>query len=259
MNRFTDHIPDLAESIAQRISGRDAPYASESVMEISPEDKLLAFSPIVARSHGINAATVYNYLAWCCKKMGRWSGTMDTLLEMYPHLSEKELRTGLHRLLGHDGYKRLVRRERESDLYTYMLIERVKPVKTHSFDPKMAKMYGVLAAVIYDNLVYWIAEDSNSGAQEPQHYISPASCHKIHPYATLISVKRAFRTLRDAGELLCIGRAQKRIPIWSIPLGQGRLDRWYSLHKDVKFTPKNRHEKIVYKYVPVMDDPDVQN
>ena len=238
-----------------RISGRDAPYAAEPIIEISPVDKLLAFSPIIARSHGINAATVYNYLAWCCKQMGRWSGTMDTLLTMYPHLSEEKLRTGIHRLLGRDGC--LVKREREVNSYTYTLTDRVKPIKAHSFDPRMAKTYGVLAAAIYDNLVYWIAEDSANGAQEPQHYISPFSCQKIHPYATLISVKRAFHTLRDAGEILCIGRKPGRIPIWSIPLGQGRLDRWYSLHKDVKFTPKNRHEKTVYKYVPVMDDSDV--
>ena len=220
-----------------------------------PCDQLHLFSTEVARTHGLGAATVYGYLAWHCRNHGKWTGTKPKLLETHPYISPKELRLALARLLGKaEGYPKLLSRIQDGIHFIYALTQRVRGGKFYAFDPKMAAAYGILPAAIYDNLVYWIAEDDANGALEPTHYLGPAEALTLHSYAPLRSIERAFKTLREAGEIMVIGRHEGRIPKWTIPLGEGKLDRWQELHRRSKIEPVNKDDRPHYAPSFILED-----
>lgn len=238
----------------ERLQFTAQPQDTAVRVEITPQDKLHQFDIGVAATHGITAAAVYRYIQWHCQRAGKWVGSMDALLKTFPYLSRKELRLVLSKLLGlRRGYKRLLRRAPTGFHYAYVLAGNPGTEgKMHSFDPQMAKLYGALAAVIYDNVVYWISEEEFNG-NEPEHYASPRVWQEQHPYASLRSVERAFNELQMAGELVMKGYRAGRIPVWTIPLGVGKLDRWCSLHSKVRKTPS----KPTTIYVPVLADKDI--
>jgi hypothetical protein len=226
-------------------------------VETLPEDKLHLFSTEVAETHGIAAAVVYQYFTWHCRKFGQWTGTMDQLLKVFPYLSRKELRLVLHKLLGERaGYATLLHRHAVASQFSYTLTVRVRGQKLHALDPKMAQAHGLLAAVVYDNVVFWIARSEAEGESEPVHYASPRAWRENHPYAALRSVARAFQSLQQAGELVIAARRENRMPVWTLPLGLGKLDRWHRLHRQVKRESVSADPKVKYVYVPVLDDPD---
>jgi hypothetical protein len=184
---------------------------------------------LVAASHGLEAAVLYQYFAWNIHKFGKWTGTMDMLLGTFPYMSEKSLRLTLHKMLGRvKGYPRLISRISEGQQFIYRITKPIRGGSFHALDPKMAMAYGMLAAIVYDNVVYWISMEG--GECQPTIYSSPAAWQKSHDYAPLISVKRAFKTLLDHGELVLVGRRNGRTPVYTIPLGEGKLDRWTHLH-----------------------------
>lgn len=217
-------------------------------MRAEPSDKLHVFNPVVAESHGTSSAAVYQYLAWHCRKFGQWVGRMESLLETSPYLSRKALRGALHRLLGNGCPKLMTRRPEGGDRYHYALTRRVRGGKFHAFDPRMASKYGILTAVIYDNVLYWINEAAITGEDEPSHYTTPAEALKLYPYAALRSVERAFQVLRDEGELLVAGN-KDRFTAWTIPSDTGKLKRWRDLHRP-QFV--NKDEPLVRMPEPVL-------
>jgi hypothetical protein len=215
-----------------------------------PCDKLHLFDPVVAKAYGLNSAAVYQYLAWHCRKYGQWVGRMDSLLQTAPYLSRYELRRALSRLLGHGCPKILNRKPEGGDRYHYAMIQRIRCRKFHAFDPRMATKYGILPAVIYDNVLYWINEAANTGEDEPSHYTTPAQSQKLYPYAAFRSIERAFQVLRDEGELIAVGK-KDRFTAWSIPLGVGKLDRWRDLHRPQYV---NKDDPLVRMPEPVLED-----
>lgn len=219
-------------------------------MRIEPGDKLHLFDPVVAESHGLNSAAVYQYLAWHCRNYGKWVGRMDSLLKTAPYLSRKELRRALHRLLGHGCPKLLNRRPEGGDRYFYSLTRRIRGNKLHAFDPRMAANYGILPAVIYDNMVYWINEAAITGDDDPSHYTTPSEAHKLYPYAPLRSIERAFQVLRDEGELIAAGK-KDRFTAWTIPTETGKLKRWRDLHRPQYV---NKDEPLARMPEPVLDN-----
>lgn len=219
--------------------------------EVPSNDKLHLFLPGVAQTHGLAAALVYQYLAWNCRNFGKWTGTKERLLEIFPYLTAQKLRLVLRRLLGtEEGCAALMSRQAET---TYLLVNRVRGGGHHGLDPKMAEAHGLLPAVLYDNVAFWIIKKDTEGDQDPCFYTTPAEWLAIHPYSSLRSVERAFEVLRLAGELVPAGRLG-RMPGWSLPLGTGCLDRWKQLHSKVKLV--NKSNKSVFIYVPVLNDPD---
>lgn len=217
-------------------------------MQTEPCDKLHLFDPVVAKTYGLNSAAVYQYLAWHTRKYGQWVGRMESLLQTAPYLSRKELRGALHRLMGEGCPKILKRRLEGGDRYHYVVLRRIRGNKLHVFDPRMASKYGILTAVVYDNVLYWINEAAITGEDEPSHYTTPAEAHKLYPYAAFRSIERAFQVLRDEGELIAVGK-KDRFTAWSIPTDMGKLKRWRDLHRP-KFV--NKDEPLVRMPEPVL-------
>jgi len=242
-----------AESLQFR--ARELPRDVVLTVKPQPCDKLHLFNIEVAATHGLLAAAVYQYLTWHCRKFGQWTGTKARLLNVFPYLSIEELRAVLPKLLGKvKGYAPLINRFQDGAIYTYILANRIRG-GLHAFDPKIAATHGILAAVIHDNVLFWIAEDEAAGEDEPIHYISAVEWRKLHPYAPLRSIERAFQMLQRTGELVIAGR-KGRVPVWTITLGEGRLDRWRKLHQRVKQEIVNEKGVRQVIYVPILNDPD---
>lgn len=220
-----------------------------------------SFSPSVARIYGVNAAVVYQHIRWVCVRRGRYQVTKDQLLKIFPYLGRDQLVSALSRLLNARKHcePALLQRIDEKINPTYSLRgpASTSAQKLHSFDPEMAQAVGLPAAVIYDDLLRWIVKNDETSEEdlEPSHYESPAQWARSHAYIPSHTVKRAFHTLKLAGEIKLCGRVNGRTPVWTIPLGMGKMDRWKQLHKYRRKEKVNKSKpKIVY--VPVLADDD---
>lgn len=222
-------------------------------------DKLHLFSPGLARIYGLEAAIIYQHIKWVCSRRGSYQITKNQLMEIFPYLSRKQIVTALGRLLqSRKSFEQpllLRANEHTIPIYTLRVITRTK--KLHSFAPEMAQEMGLPAAIVYDDLLRWIIknDDDLEIDEEPIHYESPTQWALTHPYLPLRTIQRAFMDLRDSGYLLLRGRTEARIPRWTIPLGQGRMDHWKQLHKyERKEKVNNCKARVIY--VPVLADKD---
>lgn len=159
-------------------------------------DELHQFNAEVAATHGLAAAAIYQYIAWHCRKFGKWVGTKKHLRTIFPYISPHALRLVLSKLLGKkQGCVRLLARRKEGHEFIYTVTSLVRGCKLHSFDPQIAATSGILTAVILENL------DDAEGGDEPAPHITPTKWQSIHYYAALRSVMRAFQFLRETGKL----------------------------------------------------------
>jgi hypothetical protein len=214
---------------------------------------------------GVAAATVFQYIRWWCLHHGQCTDTYDRMLEVFPYLSRKRLQLIIFKLTEDKEFEPLLIRKRVpgKNQFKYLLVDaKIKLKKPHSFDPQFALKYDVNMAVIYDDLVKWIAKNDETGdGEQPTHYESPAQWVRAHRYMPLRTVERCFAKLAKAGEIIEIGRTSpENAPIWTIPLGKGKLDRWYALHRP----SKQKHQKeaitaVKYVYMPVLHDPDLDS
>lgn len=76
----------------------------------------------------------------------------------------------------------------------------------HTFDVAIAEEYGVHAAVLYENIRYWIAKNkaNNAHFHDGRYwtYSSHAAFAELFPYLTERQVKYALQKLRDAGMIV---------------------------------------------------------
>lgn len=215
------------------------------------------FNPGLARIYGVEAAVIYQHIRWVCSRRGSYQVTKAQLMEIFPYLSRKQIISALSRLLNSrkSFEAALLVRVDQHTTPTYVLRTKPHAPKLHSFDPEVASAMGLPAAIIYDDMLRWIVKNDEGceGDREPTHYESPTQWSVSHSYLPLRTVQRAFKTLRDHGYLISRDRTKARIPIWTIPLGQGRMDRWKELHRCERKEKvnKNKHRVI---YVPVLAD-----
>jgi hypothetical protein len=225
----------------------------------SGADTLHLFSPQIAQIYGLEAAVVYQHIKWVCIRQHKYQIKKNRLMEIFPYLGRDQLVAALAALL--DLRKKfapaLLERVDEKRNPTYRLRVSTKSKKLHSFDPKMAIKYGIAAAVIYDDILRWIVinDEKISTDEQPSHYESPAQWVKIHHYVPLRTVERAFNLLKSAKELRLLSRMENRVPLWTIRLGRGKMNRWKALHKSKPKEKVNKTEKI-FVYVPVLADDD---
>ena len=211
----------------------------QKVDVIKPEREVThKFNVQMAETHGITAAIVYQCLYWHCthpadKPKGCYRGTTPELASRMPYLSYKEVRLALTKLTSRIGKQgRFILKAEDGIERVYTICREPERSKIHSFDPKVAERVGVLPAIVYDNVMYWLSESDSRGDLDLKHCVSPHDWCKIHAYAPLCSVERAFSHLEKTGELLKTGeRSTARAPYWSVTLGEGRLDRWYAIHR----------------------------
>jgi hypothetical protein len=231
-------------------------------------DTLHLFDPLVARTYGLEAAVVYQYIRWVCGRRGQFSVTRKTLLERFPYIGRKSLINALALLLNprRSFAPALLVRTSKNTNPTYMLTPSARTEKyfkrkdkLHSFDPKMALKYGIPAAIVHDDICRWISHNEDIDGEEvpSEHFETPAQWASTHPYLPLRTVERAFTVLRRAEELIFTGYVRGRRPSWLIP--HETLKRYRKLHAWAykKRKPKKPKVKVVYKYVPVLADPDL--
>lgn len=76
----------------------------------------------------------------------------------------------------------------------------------HMFDPNVAKAYGVNAAVIFQNLAYWIEHNRANGANfydgRYWTYNSVKAFSELFPYLTEKQIRGALKKLEDGGMIL---------------------------------------------------------
>ncbi len=74
---------------------------------------------------------------------------------------------------------------------------------THSFDTEIAKKYGILEAVLLQNIHYWIAKNRESGKNlhdgKYWTYNSTKALQELFPYASERQIKYALKKLREEG------------------------------------------------------------
>lgn len=76
----------------------------------------------------------------------------------------------------------------------------------HSFDPKIASLVGVNAAVLYQNIVWWCAKNAANGHNEHEGrfwtYNSVKAWAELFPYLTAKQIRTALGKLEESGLIL---------------------------------------------------------
>lgn len=243
-------------------------------------DSLHLFDPWVAKHYGLNAAILYQYIGWVCHKRRSFSITKERLLEKFPYIGRDGITAALAKLLRHKrgSSAALLSRTEDHVNPTYNLTRKAVQIvedeeqetKLHAFDPAMAVRYGVPAAIVFDDIAKWAIYNKDSNINNSdlpgEHYRSPKAWADMHPYLSLSTVERAFKKLREVGEINLTGYEKGRIPSWSLLCPEfperypDRVYRWQALHafgyERRKYkNAKKVKEVLVYKE-PQIKDPD---
>lgn len=76
----------------------------------------------------------------------------------------------------------------------------------HSFDPDVAKLVGINAAVIFQNILWWTEKNAANGKHEYEGrfwtYSSVSAFEALFPYLTAKQIRLALDKLEDAGFLI---------------------------------------------------------
>jgi hypothetical protein len=77
----------------------------------------------------------------------------------------------------------------------------------HSFDPEIAKLVGVNAAVIHQNIIWWTQKNAANGRHcydgRYWTYNSIAAFDELFPYLTRAQIRSALLKLEEAGLIVC--------------------------------------------------------
>ena len=213
------------------------------------------FEPKVAEVYGVNAAIVFEYIRYrCLRSHNGWVElSLDNLRENYMYLSKKQVRLTLTKLIGRKGLlTRSKAPQGQPDSYR-LRAGKKSSGRLHGFDTLVAEQHGVVAAIIYWNLSYWIKENWFRTAHEILRKLDPtyyrgrvsevgeavfqktrwaARCATTvdewlerHPYISRWSAFEGFSRLLAAG-LLQRRHKPDREPVWFLPAKT--LDRFVS-------------------------------
>ena len=216
--------------------------------ELDPKYKPHRFDTEIAALYGINAALVYGHIQWRCDHAKKRFVTVSLkhLCTRYSYLGRKQVWNALH-VLAHPGRKlpALLDRQREPGGFSYSpRCDENKNAIKHSFDKNIAEQVGVVPAIIYANLHYWIKTNWDLSIEEVLKKIKPADFdddwQKIdlyafsqttpaairwnriddwiekHPYIAARTAERGFKTLVDKN-LLKVSYVEGKLPVWSLP------------------------------------------
>ena len=218
------------------------------------------FNPILAKNFGINAALIFQYIATrsahskAPDKFVRL--TLPDFKMQYPYMGEWEIRSAIKKLTmpasrpsstNHGkSAPAIVHQRVESDGYSYApSCHDLMGATKHKFDKLLATQIGVIPAIIYSNVSYWIKynwdvafnevyqkvdpasfdDDDHSVRVFAANYTKPKAAHhgtvkawlKLHPYITLSTAERGFRQLVETG-LLKVTHTTRKIPVWELAL-----------------------------------------
>lgn len=99
----------------------------------------------------------------------------------------------------------------------------------HSFDTDMATLIGVHAAIIFQNIGYWVVKNGNHNQNivngKAWTYNTPEALTKDYPYLTARQINYALKKLKDAGliETGCFNKDKKDRTTWYTLTDRGRM------------------------------------
>ncbi len=206
------------------------------------------FDPNVAVVYGVNAALLFQHVCYLAQGQ-RWvSLTLPQLCEKYPYLGRKAIWLALQTLT-HPGVKtpQLVLRKGEDKGNSHMYAPVPKDgfcEIPHKFSTNLANELGVVPAIIYRNIRYWILKnwmdraDDLYGRLRPEefdhdvyamkefsydntrkaaaHFSAAEEWTKHHCYVSLRSAFRGFSCLLEEG-LLKRTYTTDKVPLWHLP------------------------------------------
>ena len=206
------------------------------------------FNTAIAKAYGVNAAILFHgvehYSRYTPDHFVR--ATLAELKARHPYLGPKKIRNALRRLT-HPRKRNPVLLHRNADDGSFSYSPNCDPEKEpklHWFDTKLACEVGVVAAIIYQNISFWIKRNWEQTREEVERKIDPKSFNfdavaadrytyaesrkaamhhgrvdkwaEEHPYIALRTVQRGFETLKNAG-LLKVRYVKRKTPVWSLP------------------------------------------
>jgi hypothetical protein len=209
------------------------------------------FNPTVAESHGVNAAIIFQYIAYRSRTTpGHWvSLTLGDICKQYPYLGNKQIRLALDRLVKPVSRRivPLIFRKGSAKGVGFIYAPSCRDYRCdspHTFNVQVAREHGVAAAVIYSNVGFWIRQNWIARSDEALKRLLPeefdldgmkmqeasfkitrnAAAHhgsiekwaEAHPYISRRDAYRSFARLVQAG-LLNRTHASDRTPIWTFP------------------------------------------
>lgn len=136
------------------------------------------FDRDVACVYGIVSAIIYQHICWrSVNSPVRWvTFTLKELAAQYPYLTPDEVRMGLNRLVfPHGKHPALVMRKGKrgkSFLYS-PVVDNPVVMKRSKFDVKLATRLGLVPAIIFYNIGYWIKRNWDEHAKERAAYYDP--------------------------------------------------------------------------------------
>ena len=137
------------------------------------------FDPSVATCYGVPAALVYNYIAFRVKyQLNEFIViTLPEFYARYPYMGEWEVRAALATLT-RTGKRApaLINRQYDGGCYSYALNANVvlNPKGGHKFDPFLATELGIIPAVIYENISYWVKKNWDIAYEDVVPNLDPA-------------------------------------------------------------------------------------
>jgi len=206
------------------------------------------FDANVATSYGVPAALVFNYIAFRVKyqKDEFITITLPEFYAQYPYMGKWEVRAAL-KALTRPGRKApaLVNRQLDNGCYSYAINAMVfNPDKGHKFDPDLAVKLGIIPAVIYQNISYWIKRNWDIAHEKVAPTLDPADFDfdqrkfdsfvytitrtkayhtgsisdwmELHPYTSFATAKRGFALLLKK-KMLTVTHGRRLKPVWELP------------------------------------------
>ena len=206
------------------------------------------FDPQVAAVYGIVPAILFQYICWRSKNSPtRWiQFTLNELCKQYSYLGQKQVRNALDRLICSQGKTPalVLRKGMRGKSFLYAPVCHEPAVERWvKFDTKIAKSkkLGLVEAIIFYNIGYWIKRNWDDHAREYCQYLDPTKfdydadrltefayqktrqsaahfCYidawvKDHPYVSLRSAFYGFSRLLKA-KMLVRTYLRNRLPLW---------------------------------------------
>ena len=231
------------------------------------------FDPIVATCYGVPAALVYNYIAFRVKyQLNEFIViTLPEFYARYPYMGEKQVRLALETLT-RPGKRApaLINRQYDGGCYSYALTANVvlKPKEGHKFDPVLATKLGIIPAVIYENVSYWVKRNWDIAYDKAVTNIDPANFDfdqrkldafvytatrtkayhtgsivdwmKLHTYTSFATAKRGFALLLKK-KLLMVTHGRRLKPVWELPEKQVAAHMSFCVNgKDLEIRSANK-------------------
>lgn len=223
---------------------------SRSVGQESPDEYTPhRFNPDIATVYGINSALVYQFINFrSCEQRHRGKSkwvdlTIDELCKQYPYFGRKQVWAALQNLI-YLGKKTppLILRKKIANAFLYAPVAEDDSLALHFFDVKVAKKFGVVPAIICQNVGYWITKNWKDKAELLYRMLNPEEFNfndremqefaydntrmsaghfetieewvtKRHPYLSQRTARRGFSCLQKAG-WLGFRRIKRGKPMW---------------------------------------------